>query len=115
MKTRNKTANPAAFGPTDMNPVTGVGAPSYTSGVQMWNGATATLKQSAIIISAADNSTRLSGVFELRSACAMPVGFVLPVAPKIRATPYRKNAEENDPSRKYFSADSFDLRSVLRK
>src|SRR5437016_13584519 len=53
-KMRNRTANPAAFGPTDMNPVTGVGAPSYTSGVQTWNGATATLKQSAISISAAD-------------------------------------------------------------
>src|SRR5580765_5310627 len=53
-KIRNSTAKPAAFGPTDMNPVTGDGAPSYTSGVQIWNGATATLKHSAIRISAAD-------------------------------------------------------------
>src|SRR5262249_28502843 len=34
-----KIATPAAFGPTDRNAVTGVGAPSYTSGVHMWNGA----------------------------------------------------------------------------
>src|SRR5262245_20914608 len=64
--TRNSTANPAAFGPTDMNPVTGVGAPSYTSGVQMWNGAAATLKQSAMSINAAESSTRLSGASDVR-------------------------------------------------
>jgi hypothetical protein len=32
--TRSRTANVAAFGPVDMNPVIGAGAPSYTSGVQ---------------------------------------------------------------------------------
>src|SRR5215470_14585751 len=32
--------------------------------------------------------------------------FVDPVAPNISATPYRKNAVANDPSRKYFSDDS---------
>ena len=30
-----------------MNPVTGVGAPSYASGAHMWNGTAATLKASA--------------------------------------------------------------------
>src|SRR5207247_9527876 len=48
------------------------------------------------------------------SDAAIAARFVLPVAPKINATPYRKNAEENDPSKKYFRADSFDLRSVRR-
>ena len=32
------------LGPADMNAVTGVGAPSYTSGTHMWNGTAATLK-----------------------------------------------------------------------
>src|SRR5438094_327751 len=85
--TLNKTANPAALGPTDMNPVTGVGAPSYTSGVQMWKGATATLKQSAISISAPESSTRLVCACEALTESAIAMRFVLPVAPKIRATP----------------------------
>src|SRR6266576_1960037 len=38
-KKRTRIAKPAAFGPTDRKAVTGVGAPSYTSGVHMWNGA----------------------------------------------------------------------------
>src|SRR5512132_706985 len=40
---RSKTANAAALGAVDMNPTIGAGAPSYTSGVQMWKGAAATL------------------------------------------------------------------------
>src|SRR5256714_9438256 len=48
-KTRMKAANPAAFGPAAMKAVTGVGAPSYTSGVQTWKGADAILKPKPII------------------------------------------------------------------
>src|SRR5262249_42749767 len=33
-KMRSNTAKAAAFGAVDMNPTTGAGAPSYTSGVQ---------------------------------------------------------------------------------
>src|SRR5215831_16230648 len=44
-KTRTKAANAAAFTPVDMNPVTAGGAPSYASGVHMWNGTAATLKE----------------------------------------------------------------------
>ena len=41
---RSIAANAAVL-PTDaMKPLTGVGAPSYTSGVQKWNGTAATLK-----------------------------------------------------------------------
>src|SRR3990172_1223112 len=46
-KTLPRTANPAAFGPTDMKAVTDVGAPSYTSGAHMWKGAAAILKPKA--------------------------------------------------------------------
>src|SRR3954451_18044060 len=34
---------PPAFDPTDRNAVTGVGAPSYVSGAQKWNGTALTL------------------------------------------------------------------------
>src|SRR5919109_923764 len=43
---RSSTPNAAAFVATAMNPVTAVGAPSYTSGVHWWNGATDALKAS---------------------------------------------------------------------
>src|SRR5207244_11553027 len=106
---------PGAVGRTPTNPVTGVGTPAETSGVHTRKGATATLKQSAMSIKAAERETRLIWISEDRSASAMTSKFVLPVAPKINATPYTKNAEENDPRRKYFNADSLDFRSVRRK
>src|SRR5579862_5167785 len=43
MNTRTNAANAAAFTPVDMNPVTAGGAPSYASGVHMWNGTAETL------------------------------------------------------------------------
>src|SRR5580658_4200517 len=43
-RTRKRAANAPALATADMNPVTGVGAPWYTSGVHMWNGTAATLK-----------------------------------------------------------------------
>src|SRR5581483_2686659 len=43
-KTRANAANAAAFTPVDMKPVTAGGAPSYASGVHMWNGTADTLK-----------------------------------------------------------------------
>src|SRR5580765_8486800 len=42
-KTRVNAANAAAFTPVDMKPVTAGGAPSYASGVHMWNGTADTL------------------------------------------------------------------------
>src|SRR5579862_9032446 len=41
--TRTNAANAAAFTPVDMNPVTAGEAPSYASGVHMWNGTADTL------------------------------------------------------------------------
>src|SRR5436305_6002606 len=41
--TRAKAANAAALTPVDMKPVTAGGAPSYASGVHMWNGTADTL------------------------------------------------------------------------
>src|SRR6478736_10486454 len=42
--TRTNAAIAAALTPVDMKPVTSVGAPSYASGVHMWNGTADTLK-----------------------------------------------------------------------
>ena len=44
---RTMAPNAAAFTPAAMNPVTGVGAPSYASGAHMWKGTAATLNASA--------------------------------------------------------------------
>ena len=41
--TRISAANPAAFTAEAIRAVTGVGAPTYTSGAQAWNGTAATL------------------------------------------------------------------------
>src|SRR5215831_10392149 len=45
--TRSIIANAPLFTATAMNVVAGVGAPSYASGVHMWNGTALTLKTSA--------------------------------------------------------------------
>src|ERR1700746_425438 len=61
-KIRSNSANAAAFGPAEKRAVTGVGAPSYTSGVQTWNGAAATLKPRPIKIKARPSLSKpLSG------------------------------------------------------
>src|SRR5919109_3622718 len=52
-KTRTKAANAAAFTPVDMNAVTIVGAPSYASGVHIWNGTAETLNAKPTIRSPA--------------------------------------------------------------
>src|SRR5919108_5389488 len=49
---RSSTPNAAALVATAMNPVTAVGAPSYTSGVHWWNGATDALNASPATTSA---------------------------------------------------------------
>src|SRR5262245_12956861 len=53
--TKNKrinTAKPAAFDAVDKKPAIGVGAPSYTSGAQKWNGTIDTLNPIPTRISA---------------------------------------------------------------
>src|SRR6202007_2814650 len=96
--TRRRTANAAALGAVDINPTTGAGAPSYTSGVQTWNGATATLNPRPTHIRAIEGYTSISGRLA-SSRWLMMSMLVDPVAPNIRATPYRKNAVANDPSK----------------
>src|SRR5262245_52232230 len=62
-KIRSSIANDADFDPTDRNAVTGVGAPSYTSGAHMWNGTAAILKPTPA-------TTRITARITLGSVCS---------------------------------------------
>ena len=106
--TRISAANPAALTATDIKPVTGVGAPWYTSGVHMCSGTAATLKPKPITAMPAPamNSGRLTE--PPASAAWMPNKSVCAVLAKINATPYSRKAEARQPSRKYLSAASSD-------
>src|SRR5919106_6734625 len=65
--TRTNAANAAAFTPVDMNAVTIVGAPSYASGVHMWNGTADTLKAKPTASRPTASSATVGGV---PTACA---------------------------------------------
>ena len=98
--------NAAVFVAADMNAVTGVGAPWYTSGVHMWNGAAETLNANPIASSDHREQRDRQRPRPAGERARHPAIFVVPVAPYAIATPYRKNAEANAPSRKYFTAAS---------
>ena len=90
-----------------MKPVMAGGAPSYASGVHMWNGTADTLN--AKPTSRKPTASSCIGVGAI--ACAamrlpMRSRRVLPVSPYVNAMPYRKNALEKAPSRKYLNAAS---------
>src|SRR5579863_2734448 len=111
--TRSKTAKAAAFGAVDINPTTGAGAPSYTSGLQMWKGAAETLNPKPTNIKDMATNTR-SSTGPAGSFCAMISMLVDPVAPNMSATPYRKKAVAKEPSKKYLSEASL-LEASLRR
>src|SRR6266540_5862285 len=79
--TRRKPANPAALEPAAMNAVTGVGAPWYTSGVHMWNGTAATLKQNPTASMATPASSSAELIWVVAVALAMAARLVVLVAP----------------------------------
>src|SRR5450755_720148 len=111
---RSSTANTAALGAVDMNPTTGAGAPSYTSGVHMWKGAAATLKARPTNIKAIPAYAR-TGIMSVRRVSPITAMLVDPVAPNMSATPYRKKAVANEPNRKYFRDDSLLMAACRRK
>src|SRR5256885_17138763 len=98
MRLRRAT-NPPAFEATDRNAVTGVGAPSYVSGAQKWNG-------TALILNA--NPTRVrkiatanNGGRSGRDAYApILLSNVEPENPKMKDMPYRIPREDKQPKRK---------------
>ena len=90
-----------------MKAVTAGGAASYASGVHMWNGTADTLN--AKPTSSRPTARNTMGVGAMPCAAMrlpMRSSRVLPVSPYVNAMPYRKNALENAPSRKYLSAPS---------
>src|SRR5437660_5703543 len=107
-KTRTIIAKAAALVPTDMNAVTGIGAPWYTSGVHIWNGAAETLKAKPTPISTMPRIK--SGLLdaELPRTVAILGISVVPDAPYTSAIPYRTNALANPPTRRYFAPASCD-------
>ncbi len=107
-KTLSSTAKPATLGPADMNAVTDVGAPSYTSGTHIWNGAAATLNPK-LTTSMIMDSIRTGFV---RSAfwrnSRMPARFVVPVIPYISDMPYSMIPDEKAPRSRYLIAASLE-------
>src|ERR1700758_2594618 len=82
MKMRRNTAKAAALGPAERNAVTGVGAPWYTSGAQIWKGDADTLNPKPTNISAAATPTNTGdGAFGPLMAARTMVRFTVPVAP----------------------------------
>ena len=78
---RNR-ANPPDFDIADISAVTGNGAPSYASGVHIWNGTAATLKPSPAMIKASPrNSASSMPPVSFDSALPMSPKCVDPVAP----------------------------------
>ena len=75
-------ANAAVLTAAAMNPVTGDGAPWYTSGVHMWNGTAPTLNANPTSINASPPSSSPSSVStrSARNDCTRS-RLVVPVAP----------------------------------
>src|ERR1017187_7003040 len=84
MKSRRNTEQDAAFGAGDRNAVTGVGAPWYTSGAQIWNGAADTLNPSPTNRSAAArprNRGAVAGPLWPVAAARTAIRSIVPVEP----------------------------------
>src|SRR4051812_32341158 len=91
-KTRTNAANAAALTPVDMKPVTAGGAPSYASGVHMWNGTADTLNAKPTMTRpSASNCIAVGDAFCADIRLPMRSRRVLPVRPYVNAIPYRKN------------------------
>src|SRR5262245_30101637 len=82
MKMRRKTAKAAALGPAERKAATGVGAPWYTSGAQIWKGEAETLKPRPTKISEAATPVKIRlGAFWVETAERTVVRFREPVVP----------------------------------
>ena len=101
--------------PTERYAVTGVGAPSYTSGTHIWNGTIAILNPNpAIRNTAASTSAERVSPSALRTAAAISSSDVEPERPNRNAIPYSVTAELIAPSNRYFSPASLE-RPSFRK
>src|SRR5690242_12681518 len=85
-KIRRSIANDAAFDPTERNAVTGVGAPSYTSGAHIWNGTAAILNPIPATIRITASTRRGSWPADVNAA-AIARRLVVPDRPYISDIP----------------------------
>ena len=106
--TRSVTTSAATFVAADMNAVTGVGEPWYTSGVHMWNGAAEALKPSPVS-TIARPTTSIRSSSRVAPTWPMPARSRWPVAPKTSANPNRSTAEPKLPTIRYLRPDSSDV------
>ncbi len=103
---RMTMANAANLGAPAIIRVTAVGAPSYTSGTHMWNGAAPNLKaRPATTNTTPKASTRLSAL-PVVNCCETTATSKEPVAPYIMERPYSMKPLAIAPSTKYFIAAS---------
>src|ERR1700689_4720366 len=102
---RSSTAKAATLGPVDIKARTGEGAPSKPSGVQPWKGAAEALKPIPINTIATASPAKPGFALSVRAA-ATSLMLVVPVAPKVRAMPYKKKAVAKEPNKKYLSPAS---------
>jgi hypothetical protein len=107
-----KTAKAAALVATAMKVVIGVGAPWYTSGVHWWNGATEALKARPVAHRAMPVSSSGSDGLTASVPRALEISpnSSAPVAPYTSARPYSSVAEPTDPTTRYLSPASSDVR-----
>src|SRR6476661_4688535 len=90
--------NPPALDETERNAVTGVGAPSYVSGAQKWNG-------TALILNAKPTRVRNTATISsevcgtLPTVSLMSESRVEPVSPNTSDMPYSMIADDNTPIR----------------
>ena len=98
--TRSSTASATALVATAMNAVTPVGAPSYTSGVHMWNGAAEALNASPATIIPIPSRISASS---LRSVMPFAISSKRnePVPPYTSALPNSRKADPTEPTIRY--------------
>ena len=112
----SRPVNPAVLETTDRYAVTGVGAPSYVSGTQKWNGTADTLKAKPRIVnmtprvnSGSCDRERSADFARIASKVTEPS-----VAPYTSDMPKSSTAADSTPMMKNFSAASLERASPFR-
>src|SRR5687767_5797724 len=105
-----KAINAAAFTIVAIKDVKTVGAPSYTSGVQKWNGAADTLNDIENMSNTTPAIIITEGLFPGNTILFVKK---LPVSPYTRVIPISISPVEKAPSKKYFNEASLLLRFLL--
>jgi hypothetical protein len=113
-KTRNPTANPAAFEADERNADTGAGDPSYASGAQKWKGTDAVLNATPPRMNRIPIPATPFRLSDSPSEAATSPNRSDPVAAYTSEIPKTKTADDTAPMRKYFRPASALPRLVLR-